>query len=188
MVDFVALFPRMRPLRHPNEASMNRALSTRVLPFALLLLLTIPGAAPADDLRWREWNAGLKEAAASKRPVIVDVYTDWCGWCKRMDRDVYARPDIRDYLAQHFVLVRLDAESAEPASYQGERTTCRGLAARFGVSGYPTTIFLRSNGEHLASAPGYVPADRFLSLLRYIGDGHMDRGETYEEYAAGARR
>jgi thioredoxin-related protein len=142
------------------------------------------GAPPAmAEGGWMSWNVGLKRAAETQRPVLVDVYTDWCGWCKRMDRDVYSRPEVRDYLARHFVTVRLNAESAEPASYEGRQFTGRTLAMRFGISGYPTTIFLRPAGEHLVNVPGYVPADHFLMLLRYIGDGHMDRGESFEAFA-----
>lgn len=155
---------------------------------AVLIASTAALPASAAEPVWQTWNAGLARATQSQRPVLVDVYTDWCGWCKRMDRDVYARPDVRDYLSQHFVLVRLNAEASDAASYEGEAYTSRGLAMRFGVSGYPTTIFLRANGEHLANVPGYVPADKFLSLLRYIGDGHMDRGESYDDFVAGVTR
>src|SRR5438552_2002702 len=91
------------------------------------------------EFTWRDWNSGLREAASANRPVLVDVYTDWCGWCKRMDRDVYAQPEVRDYLSQHFVLVRLNAESPAAARYEGHAYTLRTLASRFRVSGYPTT-------------------------------------------------
>jgi thioredoxin-related protein len=161
----------------------------RFLP-AALLFASVASASPAAprgaDPRWLGWNAGLKAAAASHRPVLVDVYTDWCGWCKRMDRDVYSRPEIREYLSSRFVVVRLDAESSDPASYEGRQHTMRSLAGRFRVSGYPTTIFLRETGEHLVNVPGYVPADRFLMLLRYVGDGHMERGESFEQFVRNA--
>lgn len=149
----------------------------------LLLLLAAPlHAGPASSLRWREWDEGLKEARDRKVPVLVDVYTDWCGWCKRMDRDVYSQPEVRDYLNRKFVTVRLNAEAGDAAHYQDEDYTARSLASHFGITGYPTTIFLRASGDHLINAPGYIPADRFLSVLRYIGDGYMDRGVTWEQF------
>jgi thioredoxin-related protein len=152
----------------------------RLLIPALLVLAGAP--AHAGDLVWRPWNAGLKEADNSHRPVLVDVYTGWCGWCKRMDRDVYQRTDVRDYLTRKFVTVKLDAETDDAARYEGKAFTYRTLASRFRVSGYPTTIFLASSGEHLANVPGYIPADRFLLLLHYVGDGWMDKGVSFDDY------
>src|SRR5262245_47445683 len=85
-------------------------------------------AAESKGVAWGGWDSGLREASATKRPVLVDVYTDWCGWCRRMERDVYARSDVRDYLARRFVTVKLDAESNGAAQYEGEATTSRALA------------------------------------------------------------
>jgi thioredoxin-related protein len=157
-----------------------------VLGLAVLLLL--PGLAgpaaggPAPGVSWRSWDRGLEEARGSGRPVLVDVYTDWCGWCRRMEADVYSRPEVRDYLSRKFVTVKLDAEAPDPARYEGRAFTSRSLAARFGVSGYPTTIFLRPAGDQPVAVPGYVDAERFLLLLRYIGDGHMDRGVPFQDF------
>lgn len=151
----------------------------RMLP-ALLLTCTLAGSAAAVE--WRDWNAGLSAAAASSRPVLVDVYTDWCGWCRRMDRDVYGRADVARYLSQKFVTIRLNAESSESVTYRGRSMTARSLASSFDVSGYPTTLFLTSDGEHLVNVPGYVEAGRFLLLLRYVGDGHMERGVRWDEF------
>jgi thioredoxin-related protein len=100
-----------------------------------------------------------------------------------MDRDVYARSDVSGYLNEHFVMVRLNAESAERVTYTGRSMTARALAGGFQVTGYPTTIFLRPDGTRLVNVPGYVPAEKFLKLVRFVGDGHMDRGESWEEYS-----
>jgi len=55
----------------------------------------LPARAGDAAIPWRAWDPGLAEAQKSKRPVLVDVYTQWCGWCRRMDKDVYARADVR---------------------------------------------------------------------------------------------
>jgi thioredoxin-related protein len=152
---------------------------------ALPLIAGLSGpvtAGPAPRVSWRNWDRGLEEARGSGRPVLVDVYTDWCGWCRRMEADVYSRPEVRDYLSRKFVAVKLDAEAPDPARYEGRTFTSRSLAARFGVNGYPTTIFLRAAGDRPVNVPGYVDAERFMLLLRYIGDGHLDRGVSFQDF------
>lgn len=158
------------------------------LPLTLLALsiLTMPLEATAGGDMWRGWNEGLAEASKTGRPVVVDVYTDWCGWCKRMDRDVYAREDVREYLETNFVPVKINAESNEKATYLGRDLTSRTLAAGFRVTGYPMTIFLRPDGQHLVNVPGYIPHEQFMLILRYIGEGHMDRGVDFREFQKNA--
>lgn len=151
----------------------------RMLP-VLALLAAVP--AHAAGFGWKSWNAGMAEAKATGRPVLVDVYTDWCGWCKRMDRDVYSRAEVRDYLAKKFVTIKLDAESSELANFEDRSMTLGAIAQRFKVSGYPTTIFLRGNGEHVVNVPGYVPAERFKLMLEYIGDDHISRGVKWTDF------
>jgi len=170
---------------------------TLIAPLALCVTLASAGQADPRVIRagesrdagttaafqWRSWDDGLREASASKRPVLVDVYTDWCGWCKRMDRDVYSRDDVREYLARNFVTVKLNAESQMQGTYEGRVQSSSTIARRFGVRGYPTSVFLRPGGEHLVNVGGYVAPERFLLVLRYIGEGHMDRGTPWETFA-----
>ena len=166
---------------------MHHAFRT-ALAACLAATLALAAAPPsARAVEWKSWNDGRQAAQKSGHPVLVDVYTDWCGWCKRMDKDVYARADVSQYLASHFVTVRLNAESGETTVYQGRNRPASALASAFEVTGYPTTIFLTSTGEHLTNVPGYLDADRFLLLLRYIGDKHMEKGEKWEEYVKTAK-
>ena len=77
------------------------------------------GADRRERNRMARLGPGLQEARKRNLPVLVDVYTDWCGWCKRMDRDVYAQPEVRDYLSRKFVTVKLDAEAARSRALRG---------------------------------------------------------------------
>lgn len=162
---------------------MTRTLRNSLGTLLLLLMGAVPAFAQEKNLQWLDWDTGVARAKETGRPVLVDVYTDWCGWCKRMDRDVYALPEVRDYLSSRYVLVKLDAEASDPAHYQGKSYNSSTLAESFKVTGYPTTIFLRANGDHIINVPGYVPADRFLLVLKYIGEGHLDRGVNWEAFS-----
>ncbi len=158
--------------------------------FVLAVTLLVHPANALAGPAWRSWDDGLREAGTSGRLVLVDVYTDWCGWCRRMDQDVYARADVQQYLARKFVMVKLDAESGATAHYEGRTYTSRTLAARFGATSFPTTMFLNANGVQIGTVPGYWSPKDFLLLLRFVGDGHAARGEKFEDFknAANAGR
>jgi len=144
-------------------------------------------AAPAGDaapaVHWRDLDDALAEAKSSNKIIVADVYTDWCGWCKRMDRDTYSKPDVQAYLDKSFVPVKLNAEADTRVHYAKGEYSYRELAAGFGINSYPTTLFLAPDGKHLASAPGYMKAADFLSVLRYFGDGHY-KNQSFKEYEA----
>jgi thiol:disulfide interchange protein len=94
----------------------------------------------------RRMDSAMQQAQASNGVIIVDVYTDWCGWCKKMDSDIYNSPTVAA-LSRRDVFVKLDAED----NGEGEA-----FAKRMRVTGYPTTIILNSRGEVLQKAAGYL--------------------------------
>lgn len=170
-------------MRHLRIAAFAAALALiSTVPHAGSTLAANGAARPAATPTWRKWDAGLAEARKTGRPVLVDVYTDWCGWCKRMDRDVYARPEMIDYLTRNWVVVRINAEANTPAHYQGHETTEAQIADQFGINSYPTTVMLKPTGDHLVNVPGYLPAADFKTVLRFIAEGHMERGEAFDEF------
>lgn len=130
----------------------------------------------AEGFRWFDPGSGLEEAQRSGKPLLVAVYTDWCSWCRRMDREVYAHPEVQAYLARAFVPVRLNAEDARTRfRFRGQEVTPAVWARAFRVSGYPTALFLEPDGSLIAPVPGYHPPERFLLIARYIGERAFER-------------
>lgn len=143
------------------------------------------GPAPAADgrLTWSELEPALVEAKRANKPVLVDVYTDWCGWCKRMDKTTYGNPEVRDYVARSFVTAKVNAEDDKRrASYLGESRTYRQFADGFRISGYPTTVFLAPDGQLISMLPGYVKPGTFLTVLRYVAEGHY-RTQSWDAFS-----
>lgn len=122
------------------------------------------------DLKWTNFTDGMKEASATNKKVLIDVYTDWCGWCKKMESDTYSDKDIRDYLMQNYVLVKLNAESDSKETYSGESMTQEEIAAAFRINGYPSTVFLNPDGQPITVLPGYLKPAEFMQVLKYIGE------------------
>jgi thioredoxin-related protein len=150
-------------------------------------LLRTAHAGEKSKLNWLSLGQGLTEARKANKKILVDVYTDWCGWCKRMDSDTYANPRVEAYLAKNYVVVKLNAESSVKHVYNGKEYTEQEIAGGFGVTGYPTTLFLKPTGEAITAYPGYADARDFGIVLSYIAEDHY-LDTKFEEYAEGKKQ
>ena len=110
------------------------------------------------EIAWhRDLRRAIEVARAEGKLIVADVYTDWCGWCKKMDKTVYSDPAI-GALSRQQVFVKVNAE---------DRGEGQSFAREMGVKGYPTTIILDGNGRVLKIAQGYIAsAEAFEELVR----------------------
>ncbi|MBM4117114.1 DUF255 domain-containing protein [bacterium] len=142
-----------------------------------------PSASTASEgVLWLSYGDGVARAAAEGKPMLIDFWTDWCHWCKVMDKDTYGNSDIRRQLAQRFIAIKVDAESDRPQGGAGSPTGVE-LARSFGVASYPTTWFVDSQGEKIAPLPGFVPPEQFGFILDYIGSAAY-KTQTFSAYQA----
>jgi len=135
----------------------------------------------SGELKWTNYTDGMKQAAAANKKVLVDVYTDWCGWCKKMEKDTYSDESVKNYLMENYILVKLNAESDTKEFVGDEEYSQADIARAYHVNGYPTTIFLTSNGESITSVPGYMKPDEFMKVLKYIGEDYYKK-MGYQDY------
>jgi len=146
--------------------------------FALILLgaavgPVLPARAadpPPERVSWRgDFEVGLEEAVVLRRPLVVTFYTNWCGWCRKLEATTFRSPDFVA-AARNVVPVRVNAEEE------------RGVAAMFQVRSYPTTVVLSRRGQELGRIVGYQPPEAFVQSL-YAALG---RREDYDEVVATA--
>jgi thioredoxin-related protein len=158
---------------------MNRIITGFV---ALLLVGSISArAGDKTKLKWRSFDSGLAEAKKTSKKIMLDIYTDWCGWCKRLDKDTYSNEKVVEYLNRRYVAIKLNAESNTKVSFGDSTYTETGLARSFGVGGYPTIMFFDSDAKPINRIPGYVNAEKFLPIIKFIGDDHY-KSMTWQEY------
>ncbi|HOW30721.1 MAG TPA: DUF255 domain-containing protein [Bacteroidales bacterium] len=156
---------------------------------SLLLLSTmalsqvLPEKKPeSTTIRWYGFEEGMKIASKKKLPAIVDVYTDWCGWCKKMDNETFQDQSVVDYISQNFVAIKLNAEDKNPIKFQdktyinpnpGAGRSTHQLPAVLAKQriGYPTYIYLDPTGKTITLTQGYMQAIDLLPFLKYIGSG-----------------
>ncbi|MBI4550832.1 MAG: DUF255 domain-containing protein [Candidatus Latescibacteria bacterium] len=126
-------------------------------------------------LTWNRYDRGLVLAKQQNKHVLIDFYTDWCGWCKTMDEKTYGDKSIQAILTSKFVLVKVNAESKQTVQVNGKTVTEAQVAAMYRVNGYPMTWFLDPDGKAVSPVSGYVPPDEFSPILTYVGDGWYKR-------------
>jgi thioredoxin-related protein len=135
----------------------------------------------SEPIVWRSFDDGIALAGQTNKKLLVDVYTDWCSWCKKMDVEVYTNKDVARMLNERFVAVKLNAESSKPVTYKGRSFRESDLARELGVTGYPTTVFFDEHSDPITSLPGYSPAADFANILGFIGQDYY-KSVTYQEY------
>ena len=79
-----------------------------------------PAPAPPATLKWYTWEEAVELNKTKPKKMFVDVYTDWCGWCKKMDKSTFADPAVAAYLAENFYPVKLNAEQKADIQFAGE--------------------------------------------------------------------
>ncbi|WP_187262308.1 thioredoxin family protein [Pontibacter beigongshangensis] len=146
-------------------------------------------AAPAEAIQWLTIEEAAAKLKKEPRKVVIDVYTDWCGWCRKMDKSTFADPAVAAYINKNYYAVKLDAESKQPITLNGHTYNYNpaykshelAVALLQGQMSYPTTVYLNEKMEMLSPVPGYLDAAAFSKILRYFGDNHY-KTSSWQEY------
>jgi len=116
-----------------------------------------PAAAPA----WLDFGPALVRAESEKKPVLLQFYTTWCGYCRKMEQETFRDPSVLEGLGG-VVAVRVDAEELRArAGYRGAE-----LADRYRIETYPTHVMVDAAGREIMRAVGYQGPRPFLAWLR----------------------
>jgi len=146
------------------------------ITFGLLLLLTLGSFAPlktnsVEGVKWYDWNEGITKARAEGKIALIDTYTDWCHWCKVMDKNTYENANVIQIINKDFVAIKFNPELDKKYINGTDTMNGRQLLAALSSgnsSGYPTTYFYLTKKNVMYQEAGYIEPVRFESLLKEI--------------------
>jgi thioredoxin-like negative regulator of GroEL len=122
----------------------------------LAVLLLMSGPVAAGGIRWeRSFEEALKKAKASRKPILVDFWAEWCGWCHRLDKTTYVDPAVVRK-AEEFVAVKVDTEGSQRDME---------VALRYDVQSLPTIVFLSPEGRQIQRLNGFQGPGQFPRTL-----------------------
>lgn len=144
-------------------------------------------------VNWMTLEQALEKSKTEKRKLFVDMYTDWCGWCKHMDSTTFVNAQVAKYLNDHYYPVKFNAEQEKDIVfkdkiYKFKKSGARGfheLAALWlnNRLSFPTVVFLDENQQLIQPVPGYQDATKMEAIINYFGsDSHKKTPwESYEK-------
>lgn len=164
----------------------------------VLLLLLIAGCTSQNDtapivdtpldplpapMSWPSFDEAIATAARTGMPMLIDIYSPLCGWCRKMQQDVYTDAALVGYVQGHFAYGRLNIDDSETLhEFLGHSISSQELSYSLGADGTPTTVFLTSDGTYIAKCGGYWGKEEFRTALSYVATGAWKQS-TYEEYS-----
>lgn len=149
---------------------------------------------PKETIQWITLEEAEMKYKQEPRPVLVDLYTDWCGWCKVMDKKTYSNPSLIKYLNQKFYAVKLNAETKKDVTWNGKtysfnpayKTNDIALTLTKGELAYPTTVFLPADQSGPQPIAGYLELKEMEMMIKYYGENKYIT-LPFDEYAKNFR-
>ena len=143
------------------------------------------------QVTWITFEEAVLKSKDNPKPIFIDVYTDWCGWCKKMDAATFNDPKVAEVLQNEFYPVKFNAEQKESILFNdytfkfvaNGRRGYNELAAALldGKLSYPSVVFLNEKMERITILAGYRGPDDFYPIVKFIGSGTY-KTQTFEEY------
>ena len=132
-------------------------MNKKILVVLITVLSVIACNKANAEIKWeKDLASAMKKAKEKNLPIMIDVYTDWCTWCKELDKNTYANKEVID-MAKKMVSVKLNPETSKEGAE---------IAQRYGVQGFPTILFISADGFVLENIGGYVEGEKFVPYMK----------------------
>ncbi|MEE9437836.1 MAG: DUF255 domain-containing protein [Saprospiraceae bacterium] len=157
----------------------------QVLKISLAFIITISftvSITAQNKVRWISWEEALSANEKEPRKFVVDIYTKWCGWCKKMDKATFQKDYVASYINKNYYAIKFDAETDKKIFFKGEeynlvtkgRKKYHELAVAItqGQLSYPTVVFLDEHLTVIQPINGFQDAKTFELIMTYFAGNH----------------
>ncbi|WP_299396455.1 thioredoxin fold domain-containing protein [uncultured Gelidibacter sp.] len=166
----------------------------------LLLVLTmlVSFGSIAQQIKWVTFEEALALQKKKPKKIMMDVYTNWCGPCKMLDKNTFQNPDVAKYVNDNYYAVKFNGEGNEVVKYKNNsysnrnykpelasrRNSVHDLTSALQINAYPTIVFFDENGDLIFPLRGYQnPQQLELYLKMFLKDTHKEM-KTQEDFNA----
>ncbi|MBB3698714.1 DUF255 domain-containing protein [Flammeovirga yaeyamensis] len=118
-----------------------------------------------ENIEWKSIDIAIGQSENDNKPIFVDVYTDWCGWCKVLDKKTFQHEDVVDYVKNNYHAVKLNPEKEGSFTFKGKNYTYDSYMDKHKINSYPAIIVLHPNGKEKVYM-GYRDSKSFLEILK----------------------
>ncbi|MHC1775657.1 MAG: thioredoxin family protein [Lentimicrobium sp.] len=135
----------------------------------------------AETIKWMTFEEAVKLNSKKPKMIFVDIYTDWCGWCKKMDSETFSNPEVVAYMNKKYYAVKLNAEQKGPINFKEQvfvnaspekpkSTHGLALALLKNEKLYPSYVILDKSSDWTYKLKGYKTPDELIPILSYYTD------------------
>lgn len=162
----------------------------------LALLTTVNSI--AQEINWVTFEEALELQKKEPKKIMMDVYTNWCGPCKMLDKNTFQNKDVAAYVNEHYYAVKFNGEGNEKVTYDGKdfentgykpelanrRNSAHPLANYLQVDAYPTIVFFGEDAKVLTPLRGYQKPQELELYLKLFKDNEHVNMNSQQDFNA----
>ena len=164
--------------------------------YMLFCCFSVSAQEKTVDINWMSWEEALAANEKEPRKMFIDVYTEWCGWCKNMDKGTFLEPAFVKEINENFYAIKLDAELHEDLEFRDHKFSLVTIRRRSthqlayamldGRMSFPSFAYLDENYARIMKTSGFKGVNEIMSELQYVSsEAYLTN--TYKEYKKEAK-